>query len=268
MTDTETHFADNGAGWRLALRRVPLASGANRAPPKPGQTERPVRPVLVVPGSGMNSFIFSFHPRGLSLVGYLASRGLEVWSADLRAQGRSEFTGRDGTTRDDYGMGDLAVEDVGAAIAYVLAKTHSGAKTVDLIGCSLGTALVFAHLACVPDAPVHTVVSMGGLVTWTKVPPLVRALFYSPRLAGMLRLRGTRALAGRALPMLARWTPGLLSMYLHTRSTDIADVANTVIHPDNLVWVVVGDRAKIEAGIRELNMGEVRVIDADGIAAN
>ncbi len=51
------------------------------------------------------------------------------------------------------------------------------------------------------------------------------------------------------------------------RTADIADVANTVIHPDNLVWVVVGDRAKIEAGIRELNMGEVRVIDADGIAA-
>jgi zinc protease len=32
----------------------------------------------------------------------------------------------------------------------------------------------------------------------------------------------------------------------------------------NLVWVVVGDRAKIEAGLRSLNIGEVRVVDADG----
>jgi zinc protease len=28
--------------------------------------------------------------------------------------------------------------------------------------------------------------------------------------------------------------------------------------------VIVGDRAKIEAGVRELNLGEVRLIDADG----
>src|SRR5690606_39219192 len=29
-------------------------------------------------------------------------------------------------------------------------------------------------------------------------------------------------------------------------------------------WVVVGDRSKIEAGIRALDFGDVRVIDADG----
>ena len=36
-----------------------------------------------------------------------------------------------------------------------------------------------------------------------------------------------------------------------------------VLHPDRLVWVVVGDRAKIEAGVRELKLGEVRFLDAD-----
>jgi zinc protease len=30
------------------------------------------------------------------------------------------------------------------------------------------------------------------------------------------------------------------------------------------VWVVVGDRAKIEPGIRELNLGPLQFIDADG----
>jgi len=34
--------------------------------------------------------------------------------------------------------------------------------------------------------------------------------------------------------------------------------------PDRLVWVVVGDMSKVEAGIRALNIGEVRKIDADG----
>jgi zinc protease len=44
----------------------------------------------------------------------------------------------------------------------------------------------------------------------------------------------------------------------------IRDAAKTVIHPDNLVWIVVGDRAKIEQGVRELNLGEFHLIDADG----
>jgi len=45
---------------------------------------------------------------------------------------------------------------------------------------------------------------------------------------------------------------------------DVNNASAMVIHPDKLVWVVVGDREKIEAGIRELNLGEMHVIDADG----
>jgi zinc protease len=48
------------------------------------------------------------------------------------------------------------------------------------------------------------------------------------------------------------------------KTSDLDAAARQVIHPDNLVWVVVGDRAKIEAGIRELGIGEIRYIDADG----
>ncbi len=36
--------------------------------------------------------------------------------------------------------------------------------------------------------------------------------------------------------------------------------AAQVVHADRLVWLIVGDRAKIEAGIKELNLGEVKVI--------
>jgi zinc protease len=51
------------------------------------------------------------------------------------------------------------------------------------------------------------------------------------------------------------------------RALTIADMqaqAKSVVRPDNLVWVVVGDRAKIEAGVRELNLGELKFLDADG----
>ena len=45
---------------------------------------------------------------------------------------------------------------------------------------------------------------------------------------------------------------------------EMTPAAKVVIAPDRLIWVVVGDRTKIEAGIRELNLGEIHLIDADG----
>ncbi len=48
------------------------------------------------------------------------------------------------------------------------------------------------------------------------------------------------------------------------KTSDLDEAAKQVIHSDHIVWVVVGDRAKIESGIRELNFGEMRFIDADG----
>jgi zinc protease len=48
------------------------------------------------------------------------------------------------------------------------------------------------------------------------------------------------------------------------RTSDIKNAASSVLHPDNLIWIVVGDRAKVEQGIRALNIGEVHLLDADG----
>jgi zinc protease len=42
------------------------------------------------------------------------------------------------------------------------------------------------------------------------------------------------------------------------------ETAKKYILPDHLIWVVVGDMSKVEPGIRELNLGEVHKIDADG----
>jgi zinc protease len=48
------------------------------------------------------------------------------------------------------------------------------------------------------------------------------------------------------------------------KPADVAAAAKIIVHPDNLIWVVVGDRAKIEAGVKELNLGEIHYVDADG----
>jgi zinc protease len=48
------------------------------------------------------------------------------------------------------------------------------------------------------------------------------------------------------------------------KTNDVNQAAKEVVRPDNLTWIVVGDRAKIESGVRELNFGEFHLMDTDG----
>ena len=46
--------------------------------------------------------------------------------------------------------------------------------------------------------------------------------------------------------------------------SDVSTQADRVLQPGKMIWVVVGDRSVIEDGLRELDLGEIRFIDADG----
>jgi zinc protease len=48
------------------------------------------------------------------------------------------------------------------------------------------------------------------------------------------------------------------------KTGDLDANAKKNLTPDKMVWVVVGDRAKIEAGIKELGWGDVKYLDPDG----
>ena len=45
---------------------------------------------------------------------------------------------------------------------------------------------------------------------------------------------------------------------------DVSAEADRILQPDRMIWVVVEDRARIEESIRELGLGEIRFLDADG----
>ena len=45
---------------------------------------------------------------------------------------------------------------------------------------------------------------------------------------------------------------------------EVSQAARDYVQPDNLVWVVVGDRGKIEEEVRSLEFGEVTFLDLDG----
>ena len=109
----DTRLVDNGDGWQLELTRFSPAGGVASG----------ARPVLMVPGYAMNSFILSFHPTGVSMVEYLVNDGLEVWTVDLRGQGGSRRVSGGGR----FGLRELSLVDVPAAIRHVLQNTTTGA---------------------------------------------------------------------------------------------------------------------------------------------
>jgi len=45
---------------------------------------------------------------------------------------------------------------------------------------------------------------------------------------------------------------------------DLTKAAVRTVHPESLVWIIVGDRAQIEPKIKELGFSQITVIDADG----
>jgi len=48
------------------------------------------------------------------------------------------------------------------------------------------------------------------------------------------------------------------------RLAEVSLAARRLISVDQLLWVVVGDLSRIEKEIRELNLGEIHHVDADG----
>jgi len=49
-----------------------------------------------------------------------------------------------------------------------------------------------------------------------------------------------------------------------TTKEQLLEAAKKTIHPNQLVWIVVGDRDKIEQGLKDMNLCEVKYMDTDG----
>jgi len=47
-------------------------------------------------------------------------------------------------------------------------------------------------------------------------------------------------------------------------AADLARAAKAAVHPESVVWVVVGDVTKIEAGLKALGLGDIKRLDAEG----
>jgi zinc protease len=64
------------------------------------------------------------------------------------------------------------------------------------------------------------------------------------------------------------WSAKLAAGYRALTLEEVRAAAREVVKPNELVWVVIGDRAKIEAGLSGLGIATVEVWDDDGRAVN
>jgi pimeloyl-ACP methyl ester carboxylesterase len=102
--DIETHTTATHDGWRLTMHR-----GVRRRPTG--------RPVLFVPGFGMNGYIFRYHPATRRFMEHLLDACLDPWSVDMR--GTRSSVGPTGS----IGLADMAFIDLPAAFEHIRRST-------------------------------------------------------------------------------------------------------------------------------------------------
>jgi pimeloyl-ACP methyl ester carboxylesterase len=206
--EIERYWPTTG-GWELDVRRHV----------RPSRFDSARRPVLLVPGYCMNTTPLGYHPEGPSLIEFLAERGFEVWTSNLRAQGDSRSIGGPR----NVGFREIALGDLPCAIEHVRAHTRTRTDRVDVVGCSLGGTYLFVYLAHHPeDHGVGSIVTMGAPLRWDGAHPILRMAFVSSTFAGWLPISGTRRAMELIMPFVAERAPSMLSMYLNASTVDLS----------------------------------------------
>jgi pimeloyl-ACP methyl ester carboxylesterase len=209
----------SGGDWRLDVCRYA----------RPDRLQPDRKPVVMIPGYAMNTFVLGFHPTGRSMVDYLVDQGFEIWTANLRGQGESRRLGPDG----EYGFRELACEDLPVVRDLVLEETATERHRFDAIGCSLGASFLYAYLAHhLDDHRMGALVAIGGPLRWEDVHPLVRLVFSSPLIADILPTRGVPTMARVTLPLIER-LPLLASIYMNVHQIELEEADRLVQTIDN-----------------------------------
>ncbi|MCW5626438.1 MAG: alpha/beta hydrolase [Burkholderiales bacterium] len=143
LKTTDAMIASDTAGIDLFVRRKQADCG------KPD----PSRVLLYVHGATYPSeTAFDLQLDGQSWMDFIAKQGWDVWLVDLRGYGRSTRPPemeRPGTENAPIVTTDVAVRDVGSAVAHV--RRVTGADRITLLGWSWGTSIMGGYAARHPE---------------------------------------------------------------------------------------------------------------------
>ena len=218
MHTSEYHSISNQAGWLITIKK---SFDSKKHDPK-------LKPLAIIPGYGMNAFIFGYHPRDVSMEEYLTQQGFEVWSINLRNQEPSECVG--GST--EYVIEDIVYNDLAIAVDYILEHTSSNQNRVDLIGASLGGAYAYLYAALIDSEKAGALVGMGAPFRMVGIHPAFTIITYCPKLLGMIKFNNLRQLARLAIPIVIA-IPQLIYIYMHPEIVDTSKADQLVKAVEN-----------------------------------
>jgi pimeloyl-ACP methyl ester carboxylesterase len=140
----EVHMVVTPDLWRIRLCRYKSKTGAGE-------------PVLLCHGFMSNQFNFTL-PDGEAMVDYLAARGYDCWTIDLR--GNLSSVPPYGRTYNDPTMDDHLLKDVPAALEFI--RKTTGSPRVHWIGHSMGGMLFYAYDATFGGGKIASAVTLGS----------------------------------------------------------------------------------------------------------
>lgn len=189
-------------GWTIALHHFPPAAGA------------PARrhPVILCHGIMSNRFTWDLDAR-VSLAGFLARRGFDVYALDLRGGGAALSPGWFDAQGYTYRFDDYVAHDVPAALAAVSARADG--RPVHWVGHSMGGMVMYAWLQQGEQARVRSFTAVGS-------PPLLAD--HVPAMTGAMK----------ALPIAELFFDELPTGTLATLGAPWAD--QTAIGPLHVLW--------------------------------
>jgi pimeloyl-ACP methyl ester carboxylesterase len=158
-----------GASWYVARAADGVEVALTRFAP-PNSSKFP--PVLCFADAFTDARVFA-PAGGGGLAKALAARGFDVWTVDLRGQGKADAL-RGGRVESGWTLDDLARRDVPAALEAV--TTRTGAPRVILLGHGTGgtAALIAVATGAVPAAA--ALVLLGSPAGWREPSDALRRL--------------------------------------------------------------------------------------------
>ncbi len=145
----EVVYATTPDGWQIALHHYR---------PGPGTVPRNT-PIVLCHGISANARMWSLDEQR-SFPRYLAARGWDVWSVDLRGVGLSKAP----ALLSDFDFDDYVTQDIPAILDEVARRT--GTPQVHWIGHSMGGMVMYGYVSTFGDARLKSLVGLGAPVTF------------------------------------------------------------------------------------------------------
>lgn len=189
----------------------------NRFRPAAGSTHGV--PKILCTSYGCNRDLFRTRCGGPSIVEQVCAAGHEAWAFDFRGQEDWYDAAARRHLRNGHGtptLGDFAAMELAAVVRRALADTR--AAHVDLIGLSMGGAVIAAYAALVAPAHVRRLAMVGAPLCWNRIPWWAYALSRAPHVAKQLPTAALHRVVRHVAPHIHHVPSRLLPAWL--RSAD------------------------------------------------